>query len=228
MRLYKSQADQSRPLADRFPNHYGMTLLHNAAMAVVLQRDDTTAAEYITAVLTMPVPARDYVLGVIERAALIAVRGKHFALALTLIAGTTTVGHPVHSLCDRHLEAAANTAEQAIGPAAAKSHVRSRLVDDRTQLIALALNGDTLLGDDPTGVLTRRELAVARRVAGGRTNGQIAKELHLSPRTTASHLANIRTKLGVRNRVEVALWVTRSNPLEPPGCRARIRAERLY
>jgi hypothetical protein len=103
MRLYKSQADPSRPLADRFANHYGMTLLHNAAMAAVLQRDDTTAAQYITAVLTMPVPDRDHALGAIECAALIAVRRRHFALALTLIAGTITVGHPVHSLWVRHL-----------------------------------------------------------------------------------------------------------------------------
>lgn len=64
--------------------------------------------------------------------------------------------------------------------------------------------------EDPAGVLTPRELAVALLVADGRTNGQIAHELSISVRTVATHLANIRTTLNVRSRVEVALWVTRT------------------
>jgi DNA-binding CsgD family transcriptional regulator len=78
------------------------------------------------------------------------------------------------------------------------------------QLAELAVSGGTPAGEDRTGVLTRRELAVARRVADGLTNAQIAKELSISSRTVDSHLLNIRTKLAVRTRVEVALWVYRS------------------
>ncbi|GAB7036651.1 MULTISPECIES: helix-turn-helix transcriptional regulator [Catenuloplanes] len=210
IQLYESQTDRSLPLADRFANHHGMTVLHNAAMTAVLQRDDTTAAEYVRAVLTMPVPDRDYVLGAVECAALIAARRGRYALAVTLIAGTTAVGHPVHSLWTRELDAATTAARRAIGPTAARAAAAEGASLTVEQLIALALRGDTLLGDDPAGVLTRRELAVARRVAGGLTNGQIANELHISVRTVASHLANIRTKLGVRSRVDVALWVARA------------------
>ena len=78
------------------------------------------------------------------------------------------------------------------------------------QLIDLAIHGGPPNDEDPTGVLTRRELAVAARVAGGLSNAQIAKELSISTRTVASHLTNIRVKLDVRTRVEVALWVART------------------
>jgi DNA-binding CsgD family transcriptional regulator len=40
------------------------------------------------------------------------------------------------------------------------------------------------------------------------TNDEIASRLRLSRRTVEAHLDHIRTKLGVRSRVEVATWVT--------------------
>ena len=78
------------------------------------------------------------------------------------------------------------------------------------QLADLAVSGGQPIDEDPTGVLTRRELAVAMQVANGLTNAQIAKELSISARTVATHLTNIRAKLDVRTRVEVALWVSRT------------------
>ncbi|MBL7253114.1 ATP-binding protein [Paractinoplanes lichenicola] len=214
MRLFEAGADPSLPPAARFANHYGMTLLHNAAMTAVLQRDDVAAAEYLTAVLTMPVPDRDYVLGAIECAAVLAARRKKYTLALTLIAGTTSVGHPVHARWERQLQATTEAARRALGPSAARDASADGSAMTVAQLIDLALTGDPLLDEDVSGALTRRELAVARRVADGLTNAHIAKELHVSTRTVAGHLANIRRKLGVRGRVEVALWAARnSNPL---------------
>jgi DNA-binding NarL/FixJ family response regulator len=55
-------------------------------------------------------------------------------------------------------------------------------------------------------VLTGRERDVARLVATGRTNAEIAAELHISVGTVKGHLAGIHTRLGVRNRVEIAVW----------------------
>ncbi|MGW6908656.1 LuxR C-terminal-related transcriptional regulator [Streptomyces sp. NPDC054940] len=52
--------------------------------------------------------------------------------------------------------------------------------------------------------LTPTELKVARRVAEGRSNPQIAAELFLSPRTVQTHVSHILGKLGVRSRTEVA------------------------
>ena len=50
----------------------------------------------------------------------------------------------------------------------------------------------------------RRELEVARLVAVGRTDREIARDLFLSPRTVDMHLRNILRKLDCRSRVEAA------------------------
>jgi DNA-binding NarL/FixJ family response regulator len=54
--------------------------------------------------------------------------------------------------------------------------------------------------------LTARELEVARAVAAGNTNAEIAAQLFVSPGTVKTHVANIQAKLGVRNRVGIAAW----------------------
>lgn len=58
----------------------------------------------------------------------------------------------------------------------------------------------------PVEVLTDREQEVFRTVARGRTNAEIAQELHISLSTVKFHLAGLMTKLGARNRVELAMW----------------------
>jgi pimeloyl-ACP methyl ester carboxylesterase len=57
--------------------------------------------------------------------------------------------------------------------------------------------------------LTRRELEVARLVADGLTNQAIARRLSVAPRTAEAHVENIRRKLEVRSRAQIAAWVTR-------------------
>lgn len=54
--------------------------------------------------------------------------------------------------------------------------------------------------------LSERELDVARLVAVGRTNQEVCDELYVSLGTVKTHLANIKDKLRVRNRVEIAAW----------------------
>jgi DNA-binding NarL/FixJ family response regulator len=58
----------------------------------------------------------------------------------------------------------------------------------------------------PAEPLTMREEEVLARVAGGRTNAEIADELFISLSTTKTHLASLMSKLGARNRVELAMW----------------------
>lgn len=53
------------------------------------------------------------------------------------------------------------------------------------------------------GVLSARELEVARLVALGRTNKEIAEVLFLSRRTVETHVATVLRKLGVRSRTQV-------------------------
>ena len=58
----------------------------------------------------------------------------------------------------------------------------------------------------PSEPLTAREEEVLARVASGRTNAEIADELFISLSTTKTHLASLMSKLGARNRVELAMW----------------------
>lgn len=59
----------------------------------------------------------------------------------------------------------------------------------------------------PWHPLTARELEVARLIAAGRTNGEIAAELGIAPKTASAHVEHILAKLGVGRRAEVATWV---------------------
>jgi len=64
---------------------------------------------------------------------------------------------------------------------------------------------------EPAGTgprLTARELQVAGLVAAGLTNQAIARRLAVAPRTAEAHVENIRRKLGVRSRAQIAAWVT--------------------
>jgi pimeloyl-ACP methyl ester carboxylesterase len=56
--------------------------------------------------------------------------------------------------------------------------------------------------------LTDREREVAELVAEGLTNQAIARRLSVAPRTAESHVENIRRKLRVSSRAQIATWVT--------------------
>ena len=60
--------------------------------------------------------------------------------------------------------------------------------------------------------LTPRELQVARLVAGGRSNKQIAAELVIAQRTAEGHVERILAKLGFTSRAQAAAWVAASQP----------------
>ncbi|WOQ16262.1 response regulator transcription factor [Raineyella sp. W15-4] len=59
-------------------------------------------------------------------------------------------------------------------------------------------------GQPDIDTLSSRELEVMKLIASGLTNGEIAAELTVSPRTVESHRASIQRKLQVRTRAELA------------------------
>jgi len=63
--------------------------------------------------------------------------------------------------------------------------------------------------DTASGPLTAREFEVARLIAEGATNREVAERLVISPKTASTHVEHILAKLGVSRR-------TRSRP----GCLA--------
>jgi DNA-binding NarL/FixJ family response regulator len=56
------------------------------------------------------------------------------------------------------------------------------------------------------GGLSPRELEVVKLAARGLTNAEIATGLFISIGTVKTHLGSVQTKLGARNRVEIAAW----------------------
>jgi DNA-binding CsgD family transcriptional regulator len=53
--------------------------------------------------------------------------------------------------------------------------------------------------------LTAREIEILTLLGEGRTDPQIGERLFISPKTASVHVANVKAKLGVANRLEVAL-----------------------
>jgi predicted ATPase/DNA-binding CsgD family transcriptional regulator len=72
----------------------------------------------------------------------------------------------------------------------------------------------------PPGVLTSRQLDIARLVADGLTNRQIAARLFLSERTVETHITNILNKLGLHSRTQINRWIAEANEAEPAAARA--------
>lgn len=62
--------------------------------------------------------------------------------------------------------------------------------------------------------LSGRELEVARLVARGASNREIAEALVVSPKTVERHVTNVLAKLGLRNRTELATLVRSAGALE--------------
>jgi DNA-binding CsgD family transcriptional regulator len=97
-------------------------------------------------------------------------------------------------------EAAAIAAELKAAPLAADV----RALADRARITLPAVAPEPV-SVDPDG-LTAREAEVLALVGRGRTNAEIAAELFVSLSTVKTHLTNVHTKLGTRNRVEIAAW----------------------
>jgi len=72
----------------------------------------------------------------------------------------------------------------------------------------------------PAG-LTRREREIAELVGRGLTNRQIADVLHVAERTAENHVQHILTKLGFRNRSQIAAWAARTTPAGPSQSQAQ-------
>ncbi len=76
-------------------------------------------------------------------------------------------------------------------------------------------DGEAVSSDAPLHErLSHREYQVFRLLVGGRSVGEIAEQLSLSPNTVSTYRARILEKTGVRNDVELALYAVRHRLLE--------------
>ena len=115
----------------------------------------------------------------------------------------------------RLIERSIAVARHEIGSVALRAGMRNGATTDPRRLL-VAVQGDL---SSPTpgsgrprpaqrlrhGQLTAREVEVLGLIGQGRTDAEIAETLAISPKTASVHVANIKGKLGLGNRLEVAL-----------------------
>jgi len=81
--------------------------------------------------------------------------------------------------------------------------------------IAQQLAVQQLTGEKtPVDVLSAREFEVFMLLAQGKTVTEIAKMLHLSPRTVGTHLYNVKQKLNASTSAELALIAMRAGLIQ--------------
>jgi DNA-binding CsgD family transcriptional regulator len=100
----------------------------------------------------------------------------------------------------------------------------ARALADQVEAHPLVAEADRLLAAaaghraaSPWSPLSAREFEVARLVAAGHTNREIAARLFVSPKTVGAHVEHILTKLGVARRAEIAAWVAALPPAPTPA-----------
>ncbi|HUU86015.1 MAG TPA: response regulator transcription factor [Phycisphaerae bacterium] len=99
--------------------------------------------------------------------------------------------------------------EVANGGAYFSEEVRSRIVVD-ARGASLAQRSRSRVS-----TLTTRELEVLRYVARGMAKKQIARVMHISPKTVDRHSFNLMTKLDIHDRVELSRFAIREGLAEP-------------
>ncbi len=80
--------------------------------------------------------------------------------------------------------------------------VTRRLIAD---VVARAAPGPAPPGAAKLGALTGRETETLKAVARGMSNAEIAAELYVTEHTVKTHVSNVLTKLGLRDRVQAVV-----------------------
>ena len=99
-------------------------------------------------------------------------------------------------------------AEQLIEQIRLAATGRMALSPELTQVLAEAIRvRPKPTGQVPFSSLTKREKEVLRLIAKGQSNKMIARKLGITEGTVKVHVKNLLYKLGLRSRVEAAVWV---------------------
>ncbi len=78
--------------------------------------------------------------------------------------------------------------------------------EDLTHLLAVALRQQKRTENPEEAGMTEQELRILERIATGKSNKLIGKELDIAEGTVKVHVKHILRKLNLRSRVEAAVW----------------------
>lgn len=98
--------------------------------------------------------------------------------------------------------------EQLLASLKAAGQGRTALSERLVDMLAHALRAESRPTDPDKAGLTERERAILRLIAEGLSNKLIARRLDISEGTVKVHVKHLLKKLGLRSRVEAAVWVT--------------------
>jgi predicted ATPase/DNA-binding CsgD family transcriptional regulator len=146
----------------------------------------------------------------------------HHRRGARLLGGATTVQAEMGARLVPMIEALLGQANDTLSASLGQSDFESEMSEgrrmSRDQAIAYALResapGDRAPVTRPAASpLSKREIEIARFVAEGLSNKEIASRCFLSDRTVETHVSNILNKLGINSRVELASWVAQESRL---------------
>jgi predicted ATPase/DNA-binding CsgD family transcriptional regulator len=106
-----------------------------------------------------------------------------------------------------------HSARAALGETAWAAHMAAGRAIPPAAAVAEALNFLQPTHQTEVNPLTQRELEVARLIARGHSNRQVADDLVIAVSTAERHVANILAKLDLASRTQLAAWVHEHRPL---------------
>lgn len=133
-------------------------------------------------------------------------------LALTTFDSDEHVFQALHAGAAGFLvkDAAVHEIVAAIRAAARGDAVLSPAVTSRVVAQYLAFVPDPVARAAEQSLLTPRESEIVGMIADGRSNAEIAAQVHLSEATVKTHVGRVLTKLDLRDRVQIAVWAHRN------------------
>jgi ATP/maltotriose-dependent transcriptional regulator MalT len=202
-RLQHAHLDRARRLGAHRQLSGG---LHTSGCLALHRGDFDTAARRFAESIQVAPPYARFVTDCMAGLAVVATRAGRFDRALRLIAAARHLspGIDAEPWWPVLVTPAENLARRALSTAATEAAVLAGAQLTVSQAITYALAGGK--GRRPCP-FSARERQVAGLITDGLTNRQISGRLTVSLRTVETVVANIRAKIGVPSRVQVALWV---------------------
>jgi predicted ATPase/class 3 adenylate cyclase/DNA-binding CsgD family transcriptional regulator len=207
--------------------------------AIVLGIAQVRASAPLDGLLLLRSPARDWLLRADSRVWSVL---HSMAIGFVALGEVETAARLAGAIGDRHLPFVSDRLrallrsqldESLDGAARARHETAGRALDagaavaealERIEALAVLSSDDAAVSDVDRSDLTARQVEVAKLVAQGFTNKQIAQRLGISRFTAETHVRNILERLGAASRSEIATWATRDALADAPagsGTRSR-------